>query len=414
MSVVKKIFAYIWGIVYSIFHFLYVVFIYSWVKKLYVFSRSKHKYEGLFLSIVSILIMLIIIGNINGANNMQEISLLRHFSFAFNVLFIVVSALGFFFGIYLYISRVFLKIDESIKIQRIYRIVTIIYTVILVAFLFDIWVLDIISRMNTVEHLTENSDFWDTTAYFLKTFAVSFRDGIIVTLELSLLGTVIGFVLALFLVTLRLLEAGPRDNDVVKFFKKIGCGFSKLYVQIIRGTPMIVQAFVFYYLFLSIFQKFLSPNDYREFIRNVWTPLRAGLFTVSINTAAYLTEVLRGGIQSVDKGQTEGARSLGFSKIQTMLLVVFPQAIKNAFPSIGNEFIINIKDTSVLAMIGVMDLFRVGNKTILGTSGFSGKSLEVYMLIAVFYLVLTGLTSQALKYFEKEKNMPVKELTSSN
>ena len=156
----------------------------------------------------------------------------------------------------------------------------------------------------------------------------------------------------------------------------------------------------------------MSFSEYRDFVVDVWTPFRAGLFTVSVNTTAYLTEVLRGGINAVDKGQKEAAEALGLSKFRTMVHIIFPQAIKNSLPSIGNEFIINIKDTSVLTLIGVLDLFSVANKDILGL--FSAKSLEAYLIIAVYYLILTYLTSKLLQYFEKKMNMPVKGITSSN
>ena len=95
-----------------------------------------------------------------------------------------------------------------------------------------------------------------------------------------------------------------------------------------------------------------------------------------------------------------------------MMLIVFPQAIKNSLPSIGNEFIVNIKDTSVLTMIGVLDLFSVAKKDILGI--YSAKNLEAYLLVAVFYLILTYFTSKLLQYAEKSMDVPVKEITSSN
>ena len=203
-----------------------------------------------------------------------------------------------------------------------------------------------------------------------------------------------------------------RDQILSKFFKKIGSGIANVYVTVIRGTPMIVQAFVFFYLVVGIVRANVTPEEFVNFRDNVWTPVRAGLFTVSINTTAYLTEVLRGGINSVDKGQSEAAMALGLGKFKTMMLIVFPQAIKNSLPSIGNEFIVNIKDTSVLTMIGVLDLFSVAKKDILGI--YSAKNLEAYLLVAVFYLILTYFTSKLLQYAEKSMDVPVKEITSSN
>ena len=140
--------------------------------------------------------------------------------------------------------------------------------------------------------------------------------------------------------------------------------------------------------------------------------LPIAIIVFGLNSGAYISEIIRGGINSVDKGQSEAAQALGLGKVKTMMLIVFPQALKNSLPSIGNEFIINIKDTSVLTLIGVLDLFSVSKLDILGT--FSGKSLEAYLIVAVYYLVLTYLTSKLLQYFEKKMNMPVKGITSSN
>jgi putative lysine transport system permease protein len=281
-----------------------------------------------------------------------------------------------------------------------------------VLFLVDFVVLDFVSRHELVEKPNSDTSTYDIIIYFIREYDVNFIDGIKTTLKLALLGTVIGLLLAFLLVSLRILESNPRDNDLIKLFKKIGNSFANIYVTIIRGTPMIVQAFIFYYLVLGIVRPTMELNEYRDFIENVWTPFRAGLFTVSINTTAYLTEVLRGGISSIDKGQKEAGEALGLTRFQTMIHIIFPQAIKNSLPSIGNEFIINIKDTSVLTLIGVLDLFSVAKNDILGK--FSANSLEAYLIVAVYYLVLTYLTSKLLQYFEKKMNMPVKGITSSN
>ena len=249
--------------------------------------------------------------------------------------------------------------------------------------------------------------------FFLRVYNSSFVEGIKVTIILSLVGTLIGLVLALGMVALRMMKAGPRDSDFVKFLKKLGNSIANIYVTVIRGTPMVVQAFVFYYLVVGIaFAHYGDTQQYQDFLQNVWTPFRAGLFTVSINTTAYITEILRGGINSVDVGQSEAAQAIGFGKFRTMMLIVFPQAIKNSLPSIGNEFIVNIKDTSVLVMIGILDLFSVAKMDILGK--YSGKSLEAYLLVAIIYLILTFFTAKLLNYIEKKMNMPAKPIPSSN
>lgn len=209
------------------------------------------------------------------------------------------------------------------------------------------------------------------------------------TLLLSLVGTVVGFIIAcLFSYIKTKKEVGPIG--------KVLKGFVNVYVTVIRGTPMMVQALIFYYSF-----KMMGVN---------WDPLTAGLFTVSINTTAYLTEVLRGGIESVDEGQYEAARSIGMSSFKSMIFIVYPQAIKNSMAAIGNEFIVNIKDTSVLNVIGVIELYNAclmaGNKYF--------KVVEAMSIAAIIYLIMTLSSSYILKKIERRVGSPVKEITSSN
>jgi putative lysine transport system permease protein len=139
-------------------------------------------------------------------------------------------------------------------------------------------------------------------------------------------------------------------------------------------------------------------------------PFYCGLFVVSINTAAYIAEIIRGGIQSIDKGQTEAAYALGMNHIHTMIYVIIPQAIKNAFPAIGNEFIVNIKDTAVLSIIGIFELFNQGRKI----TGMHYRQLEVYFIVAVVYLFLTYTVSSILKKIEIRMDLQPLEITSSN
>ena len=231
--------------------------------------------------------------------------------------------------------------------------------------------------------------------------------GIWTTIRIALLGTGIAFILAIFMVFLRIQEPDKRDNDAVKALKWVASHFASLYVFIIRGTPMMVQALIFYYFGFNLFKR---TNMTVTEINHVWSFFISGLCTVSLNSTAYLTEVLRGGILAVDKGQTEAARSLGMTNWQTMIRVVFPQAVKNSIPAIGNEFIINIKDSSVLSVIGVMDLMYA-TKSI---SGIYFRSLEIYCVAAVLYLILTWLSSLLLRWLGKKLDTPVKGIPSSN
>lgn len=381
-------------------------------KVFYKFLTRSYKYEFLYMAIIS---AICIYFSILGLTNFQDNQLLSWMKNALPLVFIiiiVISALVLIYGLTFYVLTIFKGKEIDKKYFWINRAISYFISALLVFFLVDLVILDFISRYKEVSRPTSETSTYNVIVFFIKDYRVSFVEGIKTTVSLALLGTVIGLILAFGMVALRMLKAGPRDNDLVKLLKKIGNSFANIYVTIIRGTPMIVQAFIFYYLVLSIVRPTLTPEDYRVFIDEVWTPFRAGLFTVSINTTAYLTEVLRGGINAVDKGQKEAAESLGLGKFKTMTLIVFPQAIKNSLPSIGNEFIINIKDTSVLTLIGVLDLFSVAKNDILGS--FSGKSLEAYLIVAVYYLVLTYLTSKLLQYFEKKMNMPVKGITSSN
>ena len=231
--------------------------------------------------------------------------------------------------------------------------------------------------------------------------------GVWTTVRLALLGTAIAFVLAILLVFLRVQEPNKRDKDAVKALKWLASHFARLYVFVIRGTPMMVQALIFYYFGFNLFKR--TGMTVTE-INHVWSFFISGLCTVALNSTAYLTEVLRGGILAVDRGQTEAARSLGMTNWQTMLKVVFPQAVKNSIPAIGNEFIINIKDSSVLSVIGVMDLMYATKSV----SGIYFRSLEIYCVAALLYLVLTWLSSLLLKWLGKKLDMPVRGIPSSN
>ena len=231
--------------------------------------------------------------------------------------------------------------------------------------------------------------------------------GIWTTVRIALLGTAIAFVLAILLVFLRIQEPTRRDRDFVKLLKRLANLFARFYIFVIRGTPMMVQALIFYYFGFNLFKR--SGMTVTE-INRVWSFFISGLFTVSLNSTAYLTEVLRGGIQAIDKGQMEAARSMGMSHWQAMMKVVFPQAVKNSIPAIGNEFIINIKDSSVLSVIGVMDLMYATKSV----SGIYFRSLEIYCVAAILYLILTWLSSLLLKYLGKKLEAPYKGIPSSN
>ncbi|WP_180965931.1 amino acid ABC transporter permease [Enorma phocaeensis] len=209
-----------------------------------------------------------------------------------------------------------------------------------------------------------------------------FITGIMTTIELAVLGTVIAFFLALLLVFCRIQTIDRPDNDLVRFLKVVGAWFAKVYSTVIRGTPMMVQAGIIYYGVIGILRG--SGMGTTE-INALWSAFTAGLVTISINSTAYMMEVLRGGIESVDIGQTEAARSLGLSQWQAMRKVVFPQGIKFAIPGLSNELVINIKDSSVLSVIGTFDLMFATNTV----AGIYWQQLQANMIAAVAYLILT-------------------------
>jgi putative lysine transport system permease protein len=262
----------------------------------------------------------------------------------------------------------------------------------------------------TIESATASSmpkGTYRDMVYMLVKGSSMFKIGVWTTVRIALLGTAIAFVLALLLVVLRIQTPDRRDNDLVKFLKVVGCSFARLYITVIRGTPMMVQALIFYYAGFNLFK--LTGKSVAE-INQIWSFFISGLITVSLNSTAYLAEVLRGGIESIDHGQNEAARSLGMSQVQTMLKVIFPQAIKNSIPAIGNEFIINIKDSSVLSVIGCMDLMYATTSV----GGIYYKSLEVYYIAAIMYLILTYFSSMLMKAISRKLDTQAKDIPSSN
>ena len=166
----------------------------------------------------------------------------------------------------------------------------------------------------------------------------------------------------------------------------------RIYVEVFRGTPMMLQAvFIFYAL------PYFTDNALR--FDNIWA---ASILIVSINTGAYMAESVRGGIISIDPGQTEGAKAIGMNHWQTMLHVIMPQALRNIIPQIGNNFIINIKDTSVLSVISITDLFFV-HKSVVGALYTYFESAAIVMVI---YLTMTLFASYLLRLWEKALDGP--------
>lgn len=209
--------------------------------------------------------------------------------------------------------------------------------------------------------------------------------GIRTTLILAFIGTSCGLIIGLLVGGLKAVKLDYTASPIVKALKKVFDWFANIYIAIFRGTPMMVQALFIYYMLLNVIH---------------WNEFTAAGVVISINTGAYMAEIIRSGIQSVDPGQTEAARSLGMSNAQTMFSVVLPQAIKNAFPSIGNELIVNIKDSSVLMIISITELMFQAKSIAGSTFHFT----EAYFIEAMIYLILTGIASIILNTIEKQIN----------
>ena len=228
----------------------------------------------------------------------------------------------------------------------------------------------------------------DRIGYLLGKYGDLFLKGVGVTLLLAIVGTAVGLVLGLGLALLRNLKRTPQDARIKAFFKVIASGFARIYIEVFRGTPMMVQAIIIYFG--------------GKMIGIPWTYLTCGLFVISINTTAYMAEIIRSGINGVDIGQMEATRGLGMSNFRAMVYVIFPQALKNAIPAIGNEFIVNIKDSSVLNVITVSELFMAAKIASSATYFY----IESYLIIAAIYLMLTIIFSQLMKIVEKKLNAP--------
>ncbi len=205
------------------------------------------------------------------------------------------------------------------------------------------------------------------------------------TLLISFVGTVVGCLIGFIVGIIQTIPTDKNDPLPKRIILAIVKTIMKIYVEVFRGTPMIVQAVFIYYGIRLAFGLNMS----------MWA---AAFFIVSINTGAYMAETVRGGILSIDSGQTEGAKAIGMNHLQTMIQVILPQAFRNIIPQIGNNFIINIKDTSVLSVISITDLFFV-HKSVVGALYLYFQSATIVMAI---YLTLTLTSSFLLRKLESK------------
>lgn len=216
----------------------------------------------------------------------------------------------------------------------------------------------------------------------------SYLTGIQNTLILALAATAIGCIIGFACGILNTIPCSKNDPLPKRILLKLVRIIVRVYVEVFRGTPMVLQA-VFIYYGLPYF------TDNALKFTNMWV---AALVVVSVNTGAYMAESVRGGIISIDPGQTEGAKAIGMTHVQTMMNVILPQALRNIMPQIGNNFIINVKDTSVMFIIGFPDFFAA-HRAAVGASYLYFPSATVEM---IGYLCMTLTASFLLRWVEKK------------
>lgn len=217
---------------------------------------------------------------------------------------------------------------------------------------------------------------------FLEEYSKFFINGTKVTIIISLFTLVIGFLIG----TIVCLGKISRN--------KLLSRLASVYIEFLRGTPLLVQIYIIYFGFPTIGLKF--PN-----IGFVSSEYIAGIFALSINSSAYIAEILRSGIQSIDKGQMEASRSLGLDYSMSMKMVIIPQALKNVLPALANEFIVLVKESSIVSIIGIQDLMYSSDIV----RGNTYLAFEPLIVAAMIYFVLTFSLSKLVSSFENKSQV---------
>ncbi len=209
---------------------------------------------------------------------------------------------------------------------------------------------------------------------------VKVLEGLENTLKIAVIGLLIGIVIGTVIATVRVI---PK----YKLLPRILNGICTFYVGLFRGTPMVVQLLVFYYVALPLMGINLPS-------------VSVAIAVFGLNSGAYISEIMRSGIQSVDYGQTEGGRSVGLSFSTTMIKIVIPQAVKNILPTLGNEFIALIKETSVVSFVGAADLYVAFNY--IGSNSY--EFMVPYLVMAMIYIVIVCIITLLIKLMERSLN----------
>ena len=234
-----------------------------------------------------------------------------------------------------------------------------------------------------IELVMDMGRLWDA---FWMQYLVGMRNTLILAVAATLIGCVIGFACGV----LNTIPYTKQDNAVKRFFLKLVRVVVRVYVEVFRGTPMVLQAVFIFYGLPYFTDQALQFRGYM----GMWA---ASLIIVSINTGAYMAESVRGGIISIDPGQTEGAKAIGMTHVQTMTSVILPQALRNIMPQIGNNLIINIKDSSVMFIISFTE-FLAAHRGAVGATYLYFPSATIEM---AGYLTMTLIASFLLRWVEK-------------
>ena len=227
------------------------------------------------------------------------------------------------------------------------------------------------------------TNFWMSIANIWAEYGPSFLRGAGMTMLIAVISTAIGCLIGFGVGIVQTIPADRREQPVRWWIMRVVRFVLGAYVEIFRGTPMMVQAMFIFYGMAMLWNIHLAM-------------LPAALLIVSINTGEYMAETVRGGILSIDCGQTEGAKAIGMTHVQTMLYVILPQALRNIMPQIGNNLIINIKDTCVLSVIGTVELFYTAK----GVAGAEYAYFQAFTITMAIYFVLTFVCSRILRLLE--------------
>ena len=233
-------------------------------------------------------------------------------------------------------------------------------------------------------NITEPTNSLEWVVFLAEKYSNMFIQGTILTLYIAISGTILGFLLGYVVGLIQDIRIRKEDNIAKVAVLKLIKAVCRIYVEIFRGTPMIVQAMIVYY---GLRQSGVELSS-----------VAAGVLVTVLNTGAYMAETVRAGINSIDTGQREGALAMGMSPLKTMLFIVLPQAFRNILPEMANTFLTNLKMTSVLNVIAVQELFMAAKTA--GANYY--KYYEAYLVIAVIYFVLCFVFGRLFLLIEKK------------